>query len=360
MCYPNVAIFLSYYPHFLNFFTTFISTEQDRTMKLIQLKHTSGQTKLQQLIESIGEAIAHQQFKAGEALPSVNDLSRDLKFSRDTVFKAYKELIRRGLVESAPTKGYYVNNPVNKVFLLLDSYSPYKDVLYNAIVENLPANFKVDLAFHHYNYRVFETLIQDSIGKYNVYVIMNYDSGPIADILSRLDSNKLLMLDWGNYEDSSYSYVCQNFGESAFDCLLKARHLLKKYRSFNLMLPDEAEHPKVVIDYFRKFCKAEGLTHSVTNRFEVSDIQEGQAWFVFRQKDLIQLVKYCKTQGLIPGKQVGILAYNDAPLYEIIETGITSISTDFAQMGYQVAQFIITRNKTKTVVPTNLIVRGSL
>ena len=66
----------------------------------IKIVETAGQTKLQQLVHSITEAIANGEIKAGDRLPSVNRLSSKAGFSRDTVFKAYNILKQRNIIES--------------------------------------------------------------------------------------------------------------------------------------------------------------------------------------------------------------------------------------------------------------------
>jgi DNA-binding LacI/PurR family transcriptional regulator len=47
-------------------------------------------------------------------------------------------------------------------------------------------------------------------------------------------------------------------------------------------------------------------------------------------------------------------------MLEVIENGISAISTDFKQMGKLAAEYIKKRQKIQTYVPTRLIVRGSL
>lgn len=76
----------------------------------LNIDESAGQTKLQQLVHSITEAISSGLLKVGDLLPSVNQLSRESGFSRDTVFKAYNILKKRNMVESAPQKGYYVES----------------------------------------------------------------------------------------------------------------------------------------------------------------------------------------------------------------------------------------------------------
>ena len=84
------------------------------------------------------------------------------------------------------------------------------------------------------------------------------------------------------------------------------------------------------------------------------------AYLIIQQKDLVEMVKQCRTKHLKIGQDVGLIAYNDTPMYEIIENGITVISTDFAAMGKKAAEFVKTRQKVFEMIPARMIVRGSL
>ena len=96
-------------------------------------------------------------------MPSINQLSAQYGVSRDTVFKAFLDLRERGLIDSTPGKGYYVTSQVTNVLLLLDQYTPFKEALYNSFVRHLPINYKVDLLFHQYNERLFNTILRESL-----------------------------------------------------------------------------------------------------------------------------------------------------------------------------------------------------
>jgi DNA-binding Lrp family transcriptional regulator len=328
---------------------------------LQKIKETSiGATKLKTVIEWLSNSIAHEDFKVGDVLPSVNELSKKLSLSRDTVFKAYRELKVRGTISSTPAKGYYISDTVSKVFLLLDSYSPYKDILYNSFKENLPSGCQVDLAFHHYNYSVFETLVNNSIGKYSTYVVMNFNNKRIADVLRKIDSKKLLILDWGRYKDENYSHVCQDFEEAIYNCLTKHSGLFAKYKKLNVYSPVGSEHPLESFSYIRKFCEKIKISYSAISSLSLDEMNENEIYFVFRPKELSEVVKMVRIKGFELGVQTGILAYNDTPLYEIIDKGITSISTDFMQMGREAARFVGSKKKISMIIPTRMIIRGSL
>lgn len=53
--------------------------------------------KFQQLVDAVIDAINRKALKEGDSLPSVNQLIKESSMSRDTVFKAYAELKKRGL-----------------------------------------------------------------------------------------------------------------------------------------------------------------------------------------------------------------------------------------------------------------------
>jgi len=329
-------------------------------MTKLNIQDNFSSTKVKHLVDALCEAINHGIYRTGQALPSVNQLSRQYNLSRDTVFKAYRELKKRGMVDSTPAKGYHAAGTMNKVLLLLDIYSPFKDVLYNSFASSLPRNFKVDLVFHFYNEHLFETVISDSIGRYNFYIIMNFSNELLHDSLRKIDPAKLLILDLGDFDKDDYAYVCQDFGKSVYNCLKTNIDLIRKYRRLVLFLPDESEHPKILIKYFKRFSKDNHIEADVIKTLKKVIPERDTAYLIIQQKDLVEIVKRCRKEQLTPGKNIGLIAYNDSPMYEIIENGISVISTDFTEMGKKAAEFVVTREKVQQVIPAKMIVRGSL
>jgi DNA-binding LacI/PurR family transcriptional regulator len=55
------------------------------------------------------------------------------------------------------------------------------------------------------------------------------------------------------------------------------------------------------------------------------------------------------------GKDFGVISYNDTPMKEIVEGGVTVISTDFNKMGELAAKFVINKQKLQEILPTSLI-----
>jgi DNA-binding transcriptional regulator YhcF (GntR family) len=326
----------------------------------LNIDESAGQTKIQQLVHSITEAISNGKLKVGEALPSVNQLSIESGFSRDTVFKAYRILKKRSIIESAPQKGYYVSSESFKVFMLLDDFSAFKEQLYNSFRQNLPESYSVDLWFHHYNPEVFHQLIQNSLGRYSLYVVMNIDNKSIDPILSKIDTNKLLILDMGN-PGNNLNYLLQDFNTAVVSCLTQGLPAIQKYDEFVLNYSEKKTlHPIETVDAFRRFCKSNKIKHKVSDKFDEKQLKSGQLFFVIKDNELVEIIKAGLKQGFQLGKDFGVISYNDTPMKEIVEGGITVISTDFRKMGELAAEFVKNKQKLQEILPTSLVLRNSL
>jgi len=299
--------------------------------------------------------------KAGDNLLSINEASASYKVSRDTVFKAYNELKRRGIIDSNPMKGYFVTGEVNHVLLLLDTYSSFKQNLYRRFAANLPENYKVDLIFHQYNEQLFETIIRESVGKYSMYVVMNFSNDHLSDTLKSIPSSKLLLLDFGNFEKSEYSYICQDFDRSLYACLNQGTELLKKYRKLIYVFPEELCHPISSIEYFKKFCSEHNFEYEIQRReSDWKGVEAETAYLCILSEDLVKIVKVADSVGLKIGEDIGLIAYNDEPVLEVIKKGISVISVDFGLMGEKAACFVRTKQPVQEYLETKLIIRNSI
>lgn len=321
---------------------------------------SSSQTKLQQLIHAVTEAIHLGILKDGDFLPSVNQLNRDSGISRDTIFKAYSILKQRSIISSTPTKGYFVSSEAYKVFILLDDFSAFKEQLYKSIRSSLPDTYTVDLLFHHYNQEVFNQLILNSIGRYSMYVVMNIDNKKVEDVLRKIDQKKLLILDMGYDPNSLIASLTQNFNEAVYRCLNSGVELIRKYEEFILIFPQNTPHPAETISAFDQFCTDQEIKHNILENIDDREVQPGQVYLVIKDSDLVKIVKDCKKNNYRIGKDVGIISYNDTPMKEIVGSGITVISTDFVRMGKECANFILNKEFVNEVIPSQLIIRSSL
>lgn len=320
----------------------------------------SNLLKFQQLMDSVNEAISRNLLQVGDTLPSVNQLCKESSLSRDTVFKAYAELKNRGVIESVPNRGYFVAKAVTKVFLFLDTFKAYKEVLYGSFLDNLPDTYAIDLHFHHYNIDDFEKIIKESLGKYTKYIIMNFDHKRVPEITRQIPVNKLLVIDWNVHKLEGASSISQDFGQSLYDSLKSGLDLIRKYNRFVYLYPAFTYHPKISISYFEKFCYDHQISYRTLYDFKKFDLQKEELYLLVSDRTLAKFLDQCEQKNLVPGQDVGVISYNETPMKKYVKDGITVISTDFELMGKKIAEFVITGEKTNAVIPTRLTVRKSL
>lgn len=330
-------------------------------MKILVINQKEGQTKIQSLLEAIRDAIATGRLRSGDILPSVNEMSRMSGFSRDTVVKAYQILKQQSVILSTPAKGFYVSGKSFRVFMLLDDFSAFKEQLYRSFRDHLPQEYSVDLLFHHYNSTVFEQLVQSAVGRYSMYVIMNISTKQMHPVLTKIDPNKLLILDMGCSRETRYNYILQNFDTSVISCLESENERLKKYNQLNYIYSSErTPHPPETTGALKTFCRNNGMSFKVMPDLMMTKMVPGQLFFVITENDLVHVLKGCRENGLSLGTDIGIIAYNDTPMKEIAGNGITVISTDFAEMGRKAAFFVTDKAPIREYLPTFMKVRDSL
>ena len=75
---------------------------------------------------------------------------------------------------------------------------------------------------------------------------------------------------------------------------------------------------------------------------------------------MIKVIKKIHENKMILAKDIGIISYNETLLKEIVEGGITTISTDFNAMGKTLATMVMNKEKTQVQNPSSLILRNSL
>ena len=326
----------------------------------MELEFNNKNTKVKQLADYIQRAISMSELMPGDKLSSINTLSRQHNISRDTVFKAFNDLRARGLIESIHGKNYYVSYRVKNVLLILDEYTPFKDVLYNALVSKLPSNHKIDLWFHQYNENLFNNIVRESYGMYNKYLIMNYSNDVLAESLSKINPKKLLLLDFGSFNKEGLSYVCQDFDRAFYDALDQAKHDFKKYKKIVFLFDKRHKHPQSSKDYFIRFCTDNNFEFEIIESFTPqTPVVEGTLYIIIKQTDVVEVIKRSKADKLTVGRQFGIIGYNNNPFYEVIENGIAAISIDWEEMGNLAADFVITGNPITRYLPTKIIKRGS-
>jgi len=332
-------------------------------MDIVQNINESSVPKYRQIVMAIEQAIVNGALKRGDKLPSLNSIKNQHSLSRDTVLMAFSELKIRGIIESKVGKGYYVIsediNVKQRVFLLFDELNAFKEDLYNSFLHTLGTNVQVDIFFHHFNKEMFSKLINDNVGDYSHYVIMPANLKKSQEILKQLPADKVFILDQMHTELNMYPSVHQNFEKDIYSGLLKAITLIEKYKKIILSFSPEIQ-PMGILSGFKMFCENQGFEYDIITSIKDRVLKKGDLYILLDDKNLIRTIKKIKGQQLVLGEEVGIISYNETLLKEILEGGITTISTDFNLMGKRLAEMILAGEYNQVENPNSLIIRKSL
>jgi biotin operon repressor len=308
-------------------------------------------------------AIENGRLKKGDKIPSINQICAEYGLSRDTVMLAFNNLKSKGILISQPGKGYYISatetDREEKIFILFDELNAFKEDLFNALVGSLNGKASVELFFHHFNYKMFKNLILESIGHFTSYVVMPATFDNTNHLISKLPADKVFIVDRFKNDLKDYPVVYQDFELDFYDALKEGNQLLKKYRKLVFVHPGGKE-PDERVKGFNRFCREYHFEYQVIK--SVDGMRPGlyEAWFVISDRDLVQLVKMAKEYKYKLGKKFGIVSFNDTMLKEVVADGITTISTDFNEMGKTLGNMLLNHNREKIRNPSKLIVRNSL
>ncbi|MDP3434860.1 MAG: substrate-binding domain-containing protein [Bacteroidota bacterium] len=195
---------------------------------------------------------------------------------------------------------------------------------------------------------MFQTIIDGSIGDYSEYVIMPIDHPDAFTTIGKLPASKVFILDQGRkqYKDL-YPYVCQDFERDIYRVLKQNSEIVSKYHRMVLVIRHQKSHFRDIINGFKDFCKQHPIPSEIVADLKTFEIKPGDAFVVVDDRDLEFLVRYSIEHQLQSGADLGIVSYNETPLKGIVASGITTISTDFAQMGKTMAEMILNHQKLK-------------
>ena len=333
-------------------------------MSFMSLKQlNSSIPKYKQIVASVENAILNGNLKKNDKLPSLNSLRDQHKLSRDTVISAFKELRSRGIIYAVVGKGYYVQtvdiNVQVKVLLLFDELNAFKEDLYNSLIDHLGPNFQVDLFFHHFNYQVFSKLIHENTGNYGCYVVMPANLKNVSEIIRRLPTQKTYILDQVQEGLKQYPSIYQNFEKYIFEGLTEVLKLINSYNKL-ILIHEKSKQPDGIKIGFELFCNKHGLVYEVLDSVKDRMLRRGEIYFTLSDRDLIIVIKKLKQTSFQLGKDVGVISYNDSPIKEILEGGITTISADFNFMGSQLAKMLKENTFDQIETPKKITIRNSL
>ncbi len=321
----------------------------------------------QQIKESVMGAIEVSNLQIGDSIPSINKICNEFGLAPGTVIRAYEELREMGIISSKQGKGYFISNTQyqqkTKVFLLFDRMNAYKEILYDEILNTLNPDIEVEVFFHHYDIKRFEKLIKANIGKYSYYAIMPHFNQDVSKIMSKIPEKKLIIIDKSVSKlKGKYASIFQDFENDIYNGLDSQKENIKKYDQIVFSSSESPFQfvPEGCLKGFRKFCIENEIQFKMVQTHDYKTIQPKTIYLLYSDTELINVLKELEIRNWIPGKDIGIISYDDTPMKEILAGGISVLTTDFKNMGTVVAAFINGAPFEQYSNPSKFILRNSI
>lgn len=332
-------------------------------MSLKLIDPASKRPKYLQVSGRIAEAVRAGGLREGDSLPSINTVCGEYGVSRDTVVKAYAVLKRSGLVKSSHGKEFYIcsvrSRSMPRVLLLMDEMSMYKRRILDGLSESLGSGAEIGVFFHNNELSVLKTLFSAYKDSYERHVVIpTYDLCGTQRFLAGAGIRDLIMLDrFAPQGPGGFQAVHQSFERGVQEALSSGIERLRRYRRL-MLLSDRSSHiEEEIAKGLMVFISANGLRGGISGRLLA---RPGDAWIVLGDESLVELVKLAKAKGFKIGSELGVISYNDTPLKEIIEGGVTTIGADFLEMGRALGRVIKSGSRDSLLIPTSLTLRRTL
>lgn len=326
----------------------------------------NSEYKFEQLRDAIIKIIEYGDLNVSEPLPAINQVSDQYKLSKVTVGRAYQNLKKRGFIENIRGKFFIVEQKASrlKILLVFNKLEDFKRNTYEAIQDAFAGKAIIDLQVYYSKYNMFNTIMNESLNKYDYYIIMpHFYRDSIVDdnycLLKKIPAQKLLFLDKKITEIDNFSgAVLQDFGADMQLGLEKTKALLAKYDSISFVRRKHSHHPEVAIESVIQFCVINDLSFSIVEDIDNETIVSKRVYICTTDKDLAQLIRKMKNSVYSLGKDVGLISYNDSSLKELLN--VTVFSTNFYQMGRSIAEMIINQKFEVKRNPFDIIIRDTL
>ncbi|WP_420401843.1 substrate-binding domain-containing protein [Flagellimonas sp.] len=332
--------------------------------KIKAFKQKSNLTKHEHLVLGTIEAIDDGILRRDDKMPSINLMIKESGYSRKTIYDAYEELKNRGLIESKMGKGYFVSSDqttiIRNVALLLFTFQRFQQEFYNAFRKELGDKFRIDVYFHHNNMDVFQSILANIKSRYGYYVIAPIQDKTLVPILEQFDHKRMLIVDRYLPLDQKYSFISQEFEDSIYSKLIDLIPFIKKYKAFIMYFKPNSILPAEILHAFKRFSDKYEVNGIVEEAYPLGSVQKENLYFCVDDNTLWDLLRDASQKEYEIGKDVGVLSLDDHIVKEMIHGGITTISSDFKEMGRKAAKQIKSGTVTREFMSLSLLQRNSL
>ena len=319
--------------------------------------------RYKQIVHEVEQNILDGKYKLGDRIPSINSWRIRTGLSRSSIVLALDELKSRGIIESEQSVGYFVNSTrvevAHRILLIFNELNLFKEDLYNSIIQSLGTGVMIDIVFHHTDRGTFDMLLDNMAGKYTVYVVMPGEFEGIGPQLKKLGGKVILVDHFSDSLKGVFSSVGQDFANDTYDALVSGLPRIRAYREIILVQKSRIE-PEVRYEGLKRFCQEFGFETGYLKTMTDMPIKKGTIYLTPEDREIVNILTASQRQGLKVGEDFGLISYNDTVLKEVLAGGLTTLSTDFVQMGRTVAELIRSKDVRTVRNPWRLIMRKSL
>ena len=313
-----------------------------------------------QLIAQIEGAIRSGKLSPGTQLLSMNDLSATTGISKETVKKAYGKLCEKGVIGSKQGKGFYVSSDTRSsklsVLMIFDKFSVYKQTIFNSFASTLGDRADITILIHNQSLELLEYYLDNYLDNYDYYLITPHfalddqTQQRAAKLIARIPNRKLILLDrmvpgyTGNY-----GAVYQDFENDVYYGLTQGLDRFKSPGTLKVITLPESLYGPSIHKGIDRFVTEHGIKVSYLTE-PPHRISRGDTFLLLSSQldsGLTALARQIAARKMNIGSDVRIISYNEFDLNEVVLGGLTTISSDFVQMGRLAAKMILDKKLTK-------------
>lgn len=223
----------------------------------------------------------------------------------------------------------------------------------------------IDFYIYNNDAKLFCKLLKNKLDEsYTHYVIVPHfieGEKTAYQLINTIPKNKLILVDKLIKEVvGNYGAVYENFAKDIYHALFQSLEPLQKFSVLKLIFPENSYYPNEIIEGFVSFCQSFVFDYKILNNIQEEEIKAGDVYINLMEDDLITLLDRVTFKGFIVGTDVGIISYNETKTKKYIMNGLTTISTDFEQMGIRAAELVLSGTKKQVENPFYVTFRDSL
>lgn len=327
---------------------------------------TTGKEPIyRQLVTQVERSLHNGSLQAGQQIPSMNELAAQLDISRETVKKAYGILVDKNLIVPKQGKGFYAADLETagrpQVLVIFDKFSVYKQILFNAFSEALSGKAEVTIVNHNQSLDLLEYYLDNNLDHFDYYVITpHFPLDPASQEraskqLSRIPNRKLLMLDrlHPDFPGNQYGAVYQDFENDIYEGLVQGLSTSRPIDTLRVITLPSSLYGSSICKGVERFSRKYGVPVEYLQSAPET-IRSGDTFLVLNSQldaGLVSLAHVIQKANLQIGKDVRIISYNESEMNELVLGGLTTVSTDFKQMGRIAAGMILNRHMERIHCP---------